>query len=107
MPLRSEWRRFDKETTHREADRYGVYELGDSDGEILYIGWGQILTKLFTHMRDGQDPYPGVSLYRAEYAESILEAGQRHTRELEEFQRVNGYTPRFNRRRRQSIRAIR
>ncbi|MFB6129487.1 MAG: hypothetical protein ABEJ28_01540 [Salinigranum sp.] len=42
MSLRKRWRDLDRATIGRAPDRYGVYELGDEDGEVLEVGAGHL-----------------------------------------------------------------
>lgn len=35
---------------------YGVYELGDRNKSIVYIGEGKIRERLLAHFPDGSDP---------------------------------------------------
>jgi hypothetical protein len=49
MPLAKRWSYFSEENIDREYDTYGVYELGDSDGGIVYIGQGRVRQRLIAH----------------------------------------------------------
>jgi hypothetical protein len=40
MSLRKQWRDLDRATVGRAPERYGVYELGDADGDVIDIGAG-------------------------------------------------------------------
>jgi hypothetical protein len=48
MPLAIRWSYFTKDNVSREGDNFGVYELGN-DADILYIGEGQVYTRLMCH----------------------------------------------------------
>jgi len=98
MPLAIKWSAFNKDNVRRESDNYGVYELGNVN-EILYIGEGQVYTRLMAHFADGSDPIPGASFYRVQYTGSKLRAEQRQNAELASYNRKHGRYPRFNRRR--------
>lgn len=98
MPLPIRWPIFNKGNVNRETDNFGVYELGNSD-EILYIGEGQVYTRLMSHFADGSVPIPGVGLYRMEYTGGKLRATQRQNAELDAYFRMHGSYPRHNQRR--------
>ncbi|WP_129116854.1 DUF7508 domain-containing protein [Halegenticoccus tardaugens] len=46
MSLRKRWRTLDRETVARAPTRYGVYELGDADGEVVELGVGPLRDEL-------------------------------------------------------------
>lgn len=46
MSLRKPWKPLDKPTANSAPDRYGVYELGDADGEPVGIGVGVLRDEL-------------------------------------------------------------
>ena len=46
MPLPKRWQSLDRGTVGSAPDRYGVYELGDGDGEVLEVGWGVLRDEL-------------------------------------------------------------
>ena len=46
MSLRKRWRPLDRTTIGRAPDRYGVYELGDADGEVVELGVGLLKDEL-------------------------------------------------------------
>ena len=70
MPLAKKWSAFNKETIRKyEHDFLGIYELGAND-DILYIGEGQVKTRLLDHFSGGNSPTPGVSDYRVDYTGS-------------------------------------
>jgi hypothetical protein len=46
MPLKTGWRRLDRSTIGSVPDRYGVYELGDSDGTVIAIDHGPLRDEL-------------------------------------------------------------
>ncbi len=82
-----------------ETDAYGVYELGDSDGEIVYIGHGRIGNRLNDHFLRGRDPIPRVSLYRFEITGSKERAEQRERAEIRAYMRNHdGECPMYNER---------
>ena len=40
MSLRKRWRDLDESTVGSAPERYGVYELGDDDGDVVDVDWG-------------------------------------------------------------------
>jgi len=99
MPLYKKWSSFNKDNVLSETDAYGVYELGDSNGKIVYIGHGRIRNRLNSHFLSGRDPIPRVSLYRAEVVGSKERAEQRERAEIRAYMRSNyGVCPAYNKR---------
>ena len=98
MPLPIKWSYYNKDSVARESDNYGVYELGNDYG-ILYIGEGQVYTRLMCHFPQGTEPVVGASYYRAEYTGGKDRAVQRQNAELMKYYRTYGRYPPFNTRR--------
>jgi len=46
MSLKKQWRSLDRSTVSRAPKRYGLYELGDSDGTSLGVGIGVLEDEL-------------------------------------------------------------
>ncbi|WP_435174602.1 DUF7508 domain-containing protein [Halorussus sp. AFM4] len=46
MPLPKQWQGLNRSTVGSAPERYGVYELGDADGEVLEVGWGVLRDEL-------------------------------------------------------------
>jgi hypothetical protein len=95
MPLPTRWSYFTKDYVTREGNEYGVYELGNDSG-ILYIGEGQVYTRLVCHFPQGSEPVVGASYYRVEYTRGKDRAVQRQNAELDAYYRANGRYPSFN-----------
>jgi hypothetical protein len=95
MPLSIRWSYFTKDNVAREVDNFGVYELGN-DYDILYIGEGQVYTRLMCHFPQSSEPIVGASYYRVEYTGSKERCVQRQNAELEAYFRANGCYPAFN-----------
>jgi len=96
MPLFKKWSYFNMANISVESDGFGVYELGDSSRNILYIGEGHVQDRLYSHFINGTNPIPGTGLYRVEYTGSKERAGQRERAELRDFIRTHGDCPKFN-----------
>ena len=96
MPLYKKWSAFNKENVLAETDAYGVYELGDRNGEIVYIGQGRISSRLNSHFLSGRHPIPRTSLYRVEIIGSKKRAEQRERAEIRAYMRTHGTCPSYN-----------
>jgi hypothetical protein len=46
MPLRKGWEPLERSTVGAAPDRYGIYELGDGDGNILAVDHGPLRDSL-------------------------------------------------------------
>ena len=46
MSLRKRWRDLDESTIGSAPERYGVYELGDRDGNVVCVDWGVLRDEL-------------------------------------------------------------
>ena len=46
MSLRKRWRELDESTVGSAPERYGVYELGDADGNVVDVDWGVLRDEL-------------------------------------------------------------
>jgi hypothetical protein len=100
MPLQR-WVNYTEDNVSREKDRYGIYELGDSSGMILYIGEGIICSQLLSHLPTGSKPFPRAERYRVEYASDKSQAVERLNRRFGEYLRLrDGEYPVYNRKRR-------
>lgn len=96
MPLFQKWSSFRKDNVLDEPDSFGVYELADSVGNILYIGEGRLRSRLNSHFISGSAPIPGTAKYRAEITGVKERAQQRERAEIRSFQRSYGDCPKFN-----------
>lgn len=98
MPLGKKWSSYTKDSVGRERDNYGVYELGDTNGAVHYIGEGAVKTRLLVHFAGGSDPCPGTKYYRCEYTGSKSSAVSRQNALLAVYKRTHGKLPRYNQR---------
>jgi hypothetical protein len=46
MPLRKAWEELSRPTVGKAPERYGVYEIGDGDGEVVEVGAGMLRDEL-------------------------------------------------------------
>lgn len=66
MGLNKKWSDYKKEKILEEKIFYAVYELADKDKEVLYIGEGQLKTRLYAHLPNQSEPVVTASYYRYE-----------------------------------------
>ena len=92
LPLAKRWSIFDYEHIDREYDTYGVYELGDADGEIVYIGQGRVRQRLIAHLRDVEGK-PDISYYRCTYCGSKYRSEQMERVEMITYEDQHGELP--------------
>ncbi|NJE08616.1 hypothetical protein E3E31_08795 [Thermococcus sp. M39] len=81
----------------KAVNLYGVYELVSREGDVLYIGVGNIRDALLTHLPSGSDPIIGASYFSYEVTENIDEAEKRQKALLDDYLKKYGELPRFNR----------
>ena len=96
LPLGAKKWTFAKSVVVLERDEYGVYELLDSNGIILYIGHGKIMTSLLQHLENGTYPITGARGFSVEYTWDRIKSETRHREELARYYKEYGAYPRFN-----------
>ena len=96
LPLAKRWSIFDRETIDREYDTYGIYELGNSKGEIVYIGQGRVRQRLNVHWNDVEGK-PRISYYRCTYCGRKYRAKQMERVEMSIYEEQHGELPLYNR----------
>jgi hypothetical protein len=74
MALRKQWRDLDRATVGRAPARYGVYELGDGEGNVVGVDWGVLRDELKEALAygDGEQVRWTVAEHR-EHAENLAE----------------------------------
>lgn len=74
MSLKKPWKPLDRDTVRSVPDRYGVYELGDGDGNSLGVEAGPLRDELKEALAygDGEQVRWQVATSRA-HAESMLD----------------------------------
>ena len=96
MPINKKWSVYNKEKVKTVPDVCGVYELADSNGNVLYIGEGRLRERLFSHFSNAPEPTPGVSLFRCEKTGSKRRCVERQNALLAEYRRKYGRLPKYN-----------
>jgi hypothetical protein len=56
MPLSKRWEPLERRTVGKIPDRYGVYELGDGDGNVLSVEAGPLRDELKEALAYGDAP---------------------------------------------------
>lgn len=99
MPISVKWSTFNKDNISEEPNNYGIYEIGDSNGNIMYIGQGQIGDRLDSHFVNGSHPVGHSAKYRTERTGGKQRAEERERAELSAYARTHGGAlPPYNRR---------
>ena len=96
MPIFLKWSAFNKDNVSEEPESFGIYELADKFGNILYIGQGRLRSRLLSHFIAARSPIPGAAKYRTEVTGVKERAEQRERAEIRNFLRRNGDCPKFN-----------
>jgi hypothetical protein len=97
VPIDKKWSSFTKERVSSESDNFGVYEIGNSSGDVLYIGEGKVKTQLLSHFNTGNAPVVGASVYRCEYTRSKDKCVSRQNALLRDHRKKHdGKNPPFN-----------
>ena len=97
MPIQAKWTNYDKATISGIKNNYGIYEICNKKGEIIYIGEGHLRDRLQDHTRHGSDFIPGATGFRTIVTKSKKVAKQREKSELFKYAaKNNGKLPRFN-----------
>lgn len=96
MPLGVKTWAYTKSVVMLERDEYGVYELLDPIGNILYFGHGKIIASLLQHFDDGAYPVIGARRFSVEYIWDKVESERRHGEEMVKYHKKHGTYPKFN-----------
>ncbi len=92
----SQWRSFNSATVSTERDQWGgVYELGDANQSVIYIGSsGEVKTRLWAHLGGSDGPCTqNADYYRVDYQLSYRVAERQR---YDEYVRAHGRGPRCN-----------
>jgi hypothetical protein len=99
MPLAVRWSKFTYENLDRVDAVYGVYELGDKDRNIIYIGHGVLRDRLFAHKISDDPCFKKARYYRFEKTGSKESAEQKESAEINAYEQQHGELPECNKRR--------
>ena len=98
MPLAVKWSKFTDEYLERADPVYGVYELGDKDKNIIYIGQGILTERLWSHKKSHKTCFNKAQYYRFEKTGGKQRAEQRERAEMNQYERQHGNLPECNKR---------
>ena len=88
MPIKKRWTTFTLANIEKLPVKCGLYELGDKNGEIIYIGKSDSRTqgtkgRLLTHFRNKAKQFPNAKYFRTAFVFSMIDTGSdmeyRHT----------------------------
>ena len=99
MPLAIKWSEFTEENLSRVDPVYGVYELGDKNKNIIYIGQGVLSERLWAHWRSDNPCLQKTKYYRFEKTGGKLRAEQRERAEMNAYEKRHGKLPECSKRR--------
>lgn len=98
MPIAKVWSNFNWEKLDEVPDVYGVFELGDSAKNVIYIGEGKTQDELKSYKRSKDACKIQARKFRYEQMPSKERAEQRERALLREFERIHKRLPRCNKR---------
>ena len=99
MPLPVRWSTFKEDKVSAEENYYGVYELGDNRGQIVYIGQGRVRDRLISHLIGKSHPIERAAKYRKAFTGGKQKAEEGERAELRAYANThNGYLPPYNNR---------
>ena len=99
MPLAIRWSKFTYENLNRVDPVYGVYELGDKDKNIIYIGQGVLRDRLLVHKIGDKPCFKRARYYRFEKTGGKERAEQRERVEMNAYEKQHdGELPPCNKR---------
>jgi len=99
MPLAIRWSKFTKENLDRVDPVYGVYELGDKDKNIIYIGQGVLSERLWAHKTSGKPCFKKARYFRFEKTGGKMRTEQRERAEMNSYEDQYDALPECNKRR--------
>ena len=95
MSLPIKWSKFTRENLDKFDPVYGVYELGDESGDVIYIGQGVLSERLWSHVKNKKKAH----YFRCQKTGSKLRAEQRERAEINAYERKYSSLPVCNKRR--------
>ena len=99
MPLAIRWSKFTKENLDRVDPVYGVYELGDKNKNVIYIGQGILSERLWAHKTSDRPCFKKARYYRFQKTGGKERAEQRERAEMNVYEDQYGVLPECNKRR--------
>lgn len=99
MPLAVKWSKFTYENLEKVDPVYGVYELGDKDKNVIYIGQGVLSERLWSHKTSDKTCFKKARYFRFEKTGGKKRAEQRERAEMNAYEDQYGVLPKCNKRR--------
>lgn len=97
MPLSQPWKDFSLSSIAVESDNYAVFEIGDiNTDEILYIGYGHLLTSLITNYPMRNNLENDANGYKYQITNSQTQSIRKLVDELKKFYGRYNRFPRYN-----------
>lgn len=97
MPLNPAWKDYSINSISTESDNYAVFELGDIEtNEILYIGYGHLLTSLITNLPLRTNLENETNGYKYQLTNNQNQSIRKLVDELQKFYSQNSRFPRYN-----------
>jgi hypothetical protein len=91
MGIAKRWSRMTQDALEVDIDTYGVYELADRAGHIIYVGQGRIRERLASHSRGDEDPCTRAArFFRFEMTGGKERAEQRERALMRDYARTHG-----------------
>ena len=98
MPIAKRWSRFTLYNLNAVRNVFGVYELGNRSGNVIYIGSGKLHNRL-THWKNSDDSCIRLTaMFRYEELSSDERCRQRERALQLDFKRRHGRLPKCNER---------
>lgn len=99
MPIQKRWSRFTKKRLQSVSKVRGIYELGDANREVLYIGKGGSESGVKSRLGIHKVQKPkSVRLFRAKPASLFESPIQMEHEECAKFKKKHGRLPRLQKR---------
>jgi len=96
MPIAKRWSKFTWDKLEDVPDVYGVYELGDAKGNIIYIGSGRLRDRLRYWKSINKVCIMQARMFRYEKICSERRCRQRERALLKDYKRRYGRLPKCN-----------
>lgn len=99
LPLAVKWSKFTNENLENVDAVYGVYELGDKNKNVIYIGQGVLSERLLTHKTSDKACLKKARHFRLEKTGGKQRAEQRERAEMNAYENKHNVLPDCNERR--------
>ncbi|OGD55503.1 hypothetical protein A3K78_11350 [Candidatus Bathyarchaeota archaeon RBG_13_52_12] len=90
----TQWWGYSAASVSLESDIYGVYELGDADKEIVYVGSGKVKDRLLCHLENKECPL--ARYYRLLIVGAEESCNSMESEIVQEYRERKGRPPLYN-----------